>query len=237
MIAAHSNVVDALDREWGELSGSRRLREALRRWAERDPALDFESPAALVSTLERRDHDPAATDAVLGALARRARTDDLAARLLLQLVLPGCKRLLRLYGRGDPDEWAAFIVTTAWDRIRRYPIDRRPRSVAANILLDVRQRVVRAARRQRPGVPLHLVAEEDLPSVRPGPDPAAELVGVVGSAVRRGGLDLDAARLVVLTRMGAVSVAELARREQTCEQTVRQRRRRAEARLRRMVAA
>lgn len=231
-----TNVIDVLDAEWEELVGSPRLAAALGDWAEDEPALRFESPAALVEQTERRDR-PADTDAVLAALARRAGTDDLAARFLLQLVLPGCKRLLRLYGRRDPEEWAALIVSTMWDRIRHYPVGRRPERVAANLLLDVRQRVIRAVRRHRPTAPLHGLAEHDLPAVDPGPGAAAEVVGAVGAAVRRGRVDLDDARLVVLTRLGEVTVAEVAEHARTSEQTVRKRRRRTEARLRAVVAA
>lgn len=231
-----TNIIDVLDAEWEELVASPRLADALRAWAFDDPALCFESPAALVETTEDRDRLEDA-DAVLGALARRAGTDDLAARFLLQLVLPGCKRLLRLYGRRDPEEWAALLVSTMWDRIRHYPVDRRPERVAANLLFDVRQRVMRAVRRHRSTAPLHGLSEHHLPSVDPGPGVVAEVVSAVGAAVRRGCVDLDDARLVVLTRLGEVTVAEVAERARTCEQTVRKRRHRAEARLRAVVAA
>lgn len=231
-----TNVIDVLDAEWDELVRSPRLAEALGAWAEDEPALRFESPAALVEQTERRDR-PADADAVLAALARRAGTDDLAARVLLQLVLPGCKRLLRLYGRRDPEEWAALIVSTMWDRIRHYPVDRRPERVAANLLLDVRHRTIRAVRRHRPTAPLYGLAEHDLPAVDPGPGAAAEAVSAVGAAVRRGRIDLDDARLVVLTRLGEVTVTEVAEHAHTSEQTVRKRRHRAEARLRAVVAA
>lgn len=231
-----TNVIDVLEAEWEELAGSPRLADALRAWAADDPTLDFDSPAALVATTESRDR-PGDADAVLAALARRAGTDDLAARFLLQLVLPGCKRLVRLYGRRDPEEWAALVVSTMWDRIRHYPIDRRPERVAANLLFDVRQRVIRALRRHRPTAPLDHLPEHDLPAIAPGPGPAAEVVSAIGEAVRRGRVDLDDARLVVLTRLGEVTVAEVARHARTGEQTVRRRRHRAEARLRAVVAA
>lgn len=231
-----TNVIDVLEDEWEELVRSSRLADALRAWAADDPALHFDSPAALVETAENR-HRPGDADVVLAALARRAGTDDLAARFLLQLVLPGCKRMLRLYGRHDPEEWAALVVSTMWDCIRHYPIDRRPERVAANLLLDARQRVIRAVRRHRPTAPLHRLPEHDLPAVAPGPGPAAEAVSAVGEAVRRGRVDLDDARLVVLTRLGGVTVAEVARHARTGEQTVRRRRHRTEARLRAVVAA
>lgn len=230
-----TNVIDVLEAEWDDLAESRRLADALRAWAADDPALRFDSPAALVATTENRDR-PGDADAVLAALARRAGTDDLAARFLLQLVLPGCKRLVRLYGRRDPEEWAALVVSTMWDRIRRYPIDRRPERVAANLLFDVRQRAVRAMRRHRPTASLHHLPEHDLPTVAPGPGGAAEVVSAVGEAVRRGRVDLDDARLVVLTRLGEVTVAEVARHARTGEQTVRRRRHRTEVRLRAVVA-
>jgi hypothetical protein len=64
--------------------------------------------------------------------------DDLAARTLLQALLPGLVRLAGMVGYDDP---AAIeeMVSLAWERIGTYPAGRRG-SVAANVLFDVRKR-------------------------------------------------------------------------------------------------
>ena len=56
-------------------------------------------------------------------------------------------------------------------------------------------------------------------------------------AVKAGVLDEDAARLITMTRLGGVSVSEVAGLTGEKEQTVRKRRLRAEARLREVVGA
>lgn len=231
------NVIDQLDDEWRVLVHSRELRRSLRSWAREDRALAFSSPARLVAEVERRDRHPRHADVVLAALARRAPTDDLAARTLLQLLLPGCKAMVRRYHFGEPDERAGFVVSAAWDRIRTYPFDRRPAKIAANVLLDVRQRLLRGLHRpEARDMALEDLPESTLPTPEGSQDPGAESVAMLGWAVRQGHLDREAAHLIVLTRLGGFEVNELAARQGTKPQTLRRRRLRAEERLRRAVA-
>ncbi|MDZ7734465.1 MAG: hypothetical protein U5R31_16580 [Acidimicrobiia bacterium] len=68
--------------------------------------------------------------------------DDLAARTLLQMLLPGLVRLKATVGRADPDATHEFVAL-AWERIRTYPTTRQG-SVAANVVLDVRKRYVKS---------------------------------------------------------------------------------------------
>lgn len=80
--------------------------------------------------------EPVAADRVLIELARAADADDLAARVLLQLLLPGTRRLAsRWWALGDPEERAAAAVSAVYGRIRCYPFERRPQRIAANVLL------------------------------------------------------------------------------------------------------
>ena len=145
------NVFDLLDDEWRRLSadrgGPRRLRDVC----------DAAGGAASLADVERyvRAADPAGADAVLLALVRRAVAGDaLAARVLLQLLLPGTRALARRWwALGDADERAAAAVTAVYHRIRHYPIERRPGRVAANILLDAAQEL-RRARPQAAGHPV-----------------------------------------------------------------------------------
>lgn len=233
------NVIDRLDAEWERLLTCPRMHEALHRWGRETPVLAFTDLAALVAVVERaRVHDEAA-DAVLAALARRAGDDGRAARVLLQLLLPGCKSLVARLQIGDHDERAALVVAAAYDRIRTYRVERRPTRVAANVLLDVRHRLLRSASdvSRRRHVALDALPERLAPTVGPGPEPAREAVALLGWAVRHGHLDRSSARLIALTRLAGVPVADLARAEGTSQQTVRRRRLRAEERLRALVAA
>jgi class 3 adenylate cyclase len=103
--------------------------------------------ADLDELLERRRDDQAAP-AVLRALAVLAPADDLAARTLLQALLPGLVRLAGMVGYGDP---AAIeeMVSLAWERIRTYPAGRRG-SVAANVLFDATAPTAASTRPDRP---------------------------------------------------------------------------------------
>lgn len=231
------NLIDELDAEWDTLRDSAAMSEALARWRTADPALGFPTVAALVAAVERRDVDPRVTDRILAGLARHARDDAMAARLLLQLLLPGCKRLVHRYGRNRKQERAAFVVAEAWEHIRRYPLERRPERVAANILLDVRQRLLRWLRRQALEERVADLPDTALPPVPGGPEPTQEAVALLGSAVRRGEIDRSSARLIALTRIAGLSVAEIAQRRGVKEQTLRRWRLRAEARVRASVTA
>ena len=79
-------------------------------------------------------------DDYLAQLVECAKNDDLATRMVFQRIMPGliamAVRRSHVTAGGLP---AAFdlIASSAWLVIRRYPIDRRPRRVAANLLMDI----------------------------------------------------------------------------------------------------
>lgn len=139
-------VLRELDREWEWLARSKAGRRALRRWGRGDPSLRrFSSVGALVAEVNERGHIDE-SDAVLLVLLRLAPTDELAARTVLQAMIPAVKNLTAKFstcGAWSPEETAAVVVAAMWERIRSYPVDRRPRKVSANLTLDTRQRVWR----------------------------------------------------------------------------------------------
>ena len=47
-------------------------------------------------------------------------------------------------GAWSVEETAAVVVAAMWERVRTYPVERRPKKVAANLALDTRQRVWRS---------------------------------------------------------------------------------------------
>src|ERR687897_1769046 len=130
-----SCVLDSLEREWRQLERCSSGRRAALRWGVVHAAL--RGVGSLGELLERR-RDSSGAPAVLAALAVLAPTDDLAARTLLQALLPGLVRLARTAGHDDREAIDEF-VSLAWERIRTYPVGR-PGPVAGNILLDVRKR-------------------------------------------------------------------------------------------------
>lgn len=85
-----------------------------------------------------RDCDEA--DAYLLELVRLAATDRLAAQIVLHRVLPPVIAIAKRRGRrhsGGIEGAIADLMTQAWFVISAYPVDRRPRKVAANIVRDI----------------------------------------------------------------------------------------------------
>jgi hypothetical protein len=225
------NVFDLLDDEWRRLSadrgGRRRLREVC----------DAAGGALSLGDVERfvRAAHPAEADRVLLGLVRRAVAGDaLAARVLLQLLLPGTRALARRWwALGDADERAAAAVTAVYHRIRHYPIERRPGRVAANILLDAAQELRRA-------VPKLLATPSADPAAQaavldrgwtvhgPVEHPAVELTEVLADAVAAGIVERGDAELIARSRIGGQRVADIAQHRGLRPRTLWDRRQRAE---------
>jgi len=227
--------LDLLHDEWQHLAGSPESRRALACWSE-DPALGgFADLYAVVAEIQRRGR-PAESDRILLALLRRAPSDDVACRTVLQAVMPVLKSLMSAYQlTGAPEDVSTATVEAAFERIRRYPCDRRPARVAANLLNDTRQVLWRAARRERR---LSLAIEpftkevlEDLDDRSSEPSAPDELVDLVGEALRLGHVQPAGARVILLTRVIDVPIDDLASEMGLKAPTLRKRRQRAEAAL------
>lgn len=171
----------ALQREW-EVLARGRLRLELCAWATDEVALArFESPDRLLGFLWERRVASEEKDRVLLALLRRARTEELASRLVLQAMLPGLKTLAaamlkRHPEHGDPalereELWQVLFVEVL-ERIKTYPLERRPGSVAANLVLDVKHAMLAEAQRARAAageLPLDEPLEPDEQALRSRP--------------------------------------------------------------------
>ena len=199
----------ALDREWAELSGSPASIEALERWSRSEPVLT--GLPSLSAILEERQSVTAAAPALLAALARLAPDDELAARTLLQALVPG---LLTLATTACTDDPLAFdeMVSLAWERIRTYPRNP-PGPVAASVIWAVRKRYREhwALEHPSPGGPEAVPADVE---------PSAEHIVLGRSAVddlvaahRDGVISVAALTLILRTRVDEVPL-EVAAREQ-----------------------
>lgn len=223
----------ALQTEWAALERTPASAASLRRWRHEEPALaELADLPSLVAAVERRDQ-AAAGDAILSALARRAPTDDFAARTLLQLLLPGVKALARrLWWLGDPDERAAAVVAAVYERIRTYPWQRRPARIAANILADAGQRLLRRNAAARRPVEVFLDdIDQDLACEPAGPSPTEELLALLGWAVTAGHLTHAQVQLIGLTRIADTPFEQLGEPEGVSAPSMRRRRQRAERQL------
>ena len=125
-----------LDSDWCAVAASQRARDALERWGD-DPILG--GARSLDDLLARtgKGGDPGDADAVLRALMSRASTDEIAARTVLQSVIPGLVSVARRVGARENPDLEAEVATVAWTAIRGEKLLQRRGSIAGQLLLDV----------------------------------------------------------------------------------------------------
>jgi DNA-directed RNA polymerase specialized sigma24 family protein len=231
---------DALDAEWALLCRRQRRSPVVANWSRHQPALapmaqlrDAIPPAGV----DRRPYCQA-----LAALA--AAGDDLAARALLQLLVPGLVRLAarwrwQLEGM-DTAGWE--VIARAGLHIARLADTEVTGSVAGWLLRSVERDLIddcRRARRTTDGLAVDDPTGDSAPLTRHHQAPSAEDAAFAGplvwsalaDAARRGALSSESARVVVLHAAGH-SLPELARRTGTSRATVYRLRDRGHAQLR-----
>lgn len=170
--------VRGLLREFDDLSrlGTPRVRA----WAARHPVLAECAGLREVLAAVRADPDP-----VLYALLSETRAGcRVAPQVVLQSLLP---KMIVMAGRdrgGVLDEYLGQL----WLRIIDHPLERRPRRIAANLVLDT-LKAVQAERGQR----LVLLDNPDevhcLPGVLSRPEPRPDTRGLLRTAMNRGLVD------------------------------------------------
>jgi len=221
----------ALDDEWGALARTRASEAATARWSDDAVLSTLPHPAAIVEFLRAGSGDVAVKNRLLAALARRAPSDDFAMRTMLQALLPGLVNVAkRLRSGSSDDELEAQVLTEAVNRIRHYPLDRRPRSVAANVTLDVFGTIVRDRARRR------AAAARDVVGRPPDDeDPSVEVMNLVETAWSQGRLATRDAELLLSVAVGSDTLRRRAEREGVSYGAMGERWRRARDRLRRAV--
>lgn len=189
-----------------------------------------------MNAAQRRDVASwAERDQVLAALLERVPQEALAQRVALQIVLPGLRSLINGIRGWDVEERAARVVTTALDVISWCASEPAGTPPSFRIYTNTRRRVLRAAIRAR-SEPVVFVDSygglDEAIEVSDEPSEEQRLDQLVKWLRQRGHLRNDAARLVVMTRAGGFSVDDLAAADGVDPQTLRQRRLRAERRVR-----
>jgi DNA-directed RNA polymerase specialized sigma24 family protein len=187
-------------------------------------------------------------DAVLAALASLGRRDRVAARIVLQRVIPGLVTTAVRRTAGRPGERQALfddLVASAWLVIRAFPIERRPAKIAVNVLRDAEYLTcVRPTRLRSAGEVPTLVNPDDrhltwceIDGRHAGSTTAvSELADVLAIAVAAGVSQRDAAMLAATTIEGRPA-DEVAKRFAVTTRTVRNRRVRTTATLAALMAA
>lgn len=215
------NMSARLDREWTRMERRAALVDTVRRW---DLTVPGEPPIASLDDLLRRaghrcDATPQSND-VLARLVALAATEPLAARIVLQRILPGLLAIVRDEQQRVPDVDAFdVLLAEAWMSIVRYPVDARDRDIAARLLTDARHRAFTNPRRRR-RVPESLCPPRRLDEPDAGDErsPFEELTGLLADARDNGLPERDvevlagilthgsAAQLAVVVRMDARSI-------------------------------
>jgi hypothetical protein len=220
--------VSSLDQDWERLLRGP-LPGRLRAWADHEPALApfAADPVRLIAFL-RGSAPAAAKDELLVALVRIAADEALAARVVLEAIVPGMVRLAEriIFDARDRDELWALLLGHAWQLIRRYPLARRPSRVAANLLLEVRRAALSDFTRDRRG--RRELTEQDCSLATSS---SGDVDALLGRAVTAGAVSAEDAELVLKTRIDGISLARLAAESGIAYHTLNVRRLRAERRL------
>lgn len=217
---------------WRQGPDGRRLAARLRAWAETEPALHRfgGEPEALFRFL--RTPPSGERDQVFCALLGQAKEDQFAGLVVLEALLPGLKALARrlLVEPGQRDEVWAVILACCWERIRRYPIERRPGRVAANLLLDTRHAALRALGR-RPDEPPTVPLEESRAPSEKAPEQHTDVIALLREAVKAEAITAEEAQLILYTRIDRADLHALAHEQHVAYHALVVRRLRAERRL------
>jgi DNA-directed RNA polymerase specialized sigma24 family protein len=223
--------VDILERDWQRESHGPLLRSRFRAWQDTEPALSrFEDPAALLRFLRGPGRN-AEKDAALRALLVHARGEPIAGRVVLEAMQPGLKKLagrILVDAREREELWSA-LMACAWERIRTYPVERRPRKIAANLLLDCLRGTLAAlaGTRRAPALSaFSALGELEAPARCDG-----DVDALLAAARTAGAVSGEEAELILATRIDGVALSVLARSQEVSFDTLKHRRQRAERRL------
>ena len=226
-----SDLIERLEAEWPSLAAGP-LQGRLRRWAANEPALaGFATPQQLLRHLRSLRGRRADEDAILAALVRQAGADPQAARVVLQALLPGLKALAgRLLLEPDEREeiWSALLAH-CWERIRCYPIERRPSRIAANVLLDTLQKTTRELKRQRRD--RGELAADQAPERAVTALDGTDVERLLRRAVHARAISKEEAELILRTRIDGAEMGAVARESGVSYHALNTRRLRAEKRL------
>ena len=196
----------------------------------------FEDLDALLALAGFRTAATEETEAVLRRLVIRAADDELAARIVLQRVLPGLLALVRRRQSRLGDDMLEHLVAAAWIAIRTFAPSRRPACMAAALISQADHACFcRPGRRMSTSeVTFDPARVTGMPDDR-RVSACEELAGVLAEA-RAAGVPSDDLELVQrLLRTG--SPGQVARDLDVTTRTIRNRRDRVTLRLRRAALA
>jgi hypothetical protein len=223
--------LDLLDRDWQRELASGTVAERLCRWQLNEPALGCFCSVESLTRYLRTSQSGERQDAVLGALVRQAHDDPVAARLVLQRLLPGLKRRAgrAILDAAEREELWSLLLAQTWERIRTYPIERRDRHVAAGLVLDsVRDTLALLAKQRQQAAGLIAEPPEGVEDRR---DQSGDVVWLLRESVEAGAISREEAGLILETRIDQTPLDEAAAKRGVSRHALVVRRLRAERRL------
>lgn len=145
----HRYLLTRLQREWDVLCNRPSVLRRANAWQLTASALSSLDDL-LAATGMGRGANPPCSDEVMRRLVDLARSDDLAARIVLQRMLPGLSASATRNSRGFEARLEALddLLSEAWTVIRTFPIERRDRYVIKNLLKDCEYRTFVKPRRR-----------------------------------------------------------------------------------------
>ena len=235
--AAPHHLLVRLQHEWDQLARTPRAVAIATAWhlpLERIDSLDDVLAHLGFGQRHRADHD----DEAMQRLVELARGDELAARVVLQRLLPGVASIARRRSRSLAERQILLddLVATAWTVIRTFPVDRRRHYVTVNLLRDVEYRGFRQHLRRLPPPQArspHLFDEAASSSTTVSA--AQELAELLELAADAGlpHADLELARQLA----AGASTSQLARERRVTDRTIRNHRDSLTRRLRELALA
>jgi RNA polymerase sigma factor (sigma-70 family) len=219
-----------LAEEWAHLRHRRFAIHRAASWhlTERPPASLDDILAAVGAGGDRSR----SADRRLRRLVAVAADDHLAARIVIQRLVPGLLALSRKY-RGSDDAFEELLAH-AWIAVRTYNADRSPSNLAASLLSDAEWAAYRRHHRRQANAPrtAQLPTEYTVDEPR---HPSDELAELLEDALDAGmpGDDLELIRLLADT----TSTEQVATRLAVTSRTVRNRRTRVTGALRELALA
>jgi hypothetical protein len=138
LVQRSASPVSRLIREWQLISDRNQELEIVNSWSLPGGKVNH-LDEVLVRAGFNTARDDSQGDQYLWLLVKQATSDELAARIVLQRILPPLLAIARRRGRiveGGIDTAIAEVLPSAWGVIRKYPWHRRPIKVAANLVRD-----------------------------------------------------------------------------------------------------
>jgi hypothetical protein len=221
----HRYLLSRLQREWNLISGRRSVLVRATAW-ELTPRVLSSLDELLVLTGLGAEPADASSDETLRRLVALARHDDLAARVVLQRMLPGLSACAKRNSVSFDTQLDALdeLLSEAWAVIRSFPIEQRDRYVIKNLLRDCEYRAFLKARRRLLVHELTDPAEFDLTisTHESAAEPLATIVELLVRARSAGMTDADLT--LVTTLLNTATVKQAAAALRVTDRTVRNRR-------------